>query len=123
MDAAAAGRLNARGLPRPHSHDPKTPACAHDATGLIQRSERIPFAEKHAAILQLLTVASCNILDIGAGRGADAAWLANLGHRVAVVEPEHALRLWHRHDHRSLQAPERVGERGGHAHRLRPAGI
>ncbi len=33
------------------------------------------------------------VLDVGAGTGADAAWLADRGHHVVAVEPTRALRL------------------------------
>jgi SAM-dependent methyltransferase len=33
------------------------------------------------------------VLDIGAGTGRDAAWFAEMGHRVVAVEPTDALRL------------------------------
>src|SRR5438093_11018060 len=40
-----------------------------------------------------LKAGQSTVLDIGAGTGADAAWLAGLGHRVVAVEPTDGLRL------------------------------
>jgi 2-polyprenyl-3-methyl-5-hydroxy-6-metoxy-1,4-benzoquinol methylase len=70
-----------------------TKGYAEEAEELVKRYESIPFAEKHQAVLHLLPSAPCNVLDIGAGTGADAAWLATRGHQVVAVEPTDALRL------------------------------
>jgi 2-polyprenyl-3-methyl-5-hydroxy-6-metoxy-1,4-benzoquinol methylase len=40
----------------------------------------------------LLPAAPALILDVGAGTGRDAAWLAQLGHDVVAVEPSAAMR-------------------------------
>jgi SAM-dependent methyltransferase len=40
-----------------------------------------------------LPVAPSNILDVGAGPGRDAIWLAQQGHKVTAVEPAESLRL------------------------------
>lgn len=58
----------------------------------MARYERIPFVEKHAAVLPLIPPPPCRVLDIGAGTGADAAWLAAAGYAVVAVEPADALR-------------------------------
>ena len=70
-----------------------TKGYAEEAEELVKRYESIPFAEKHQAVLHLIPSAPCSVLDIGAGTGADAAWLAGLGHRVVAVEPTDELRL------------------------------
>jgi 2-polyprenyl-3-methyl-5-hydroxy-6-metoxy-1,4-benzoquinol methylase len=70
-----------------------TKGYAEEAAELVKRYESIPFAEKHQAVLHLIPSAPCSVLDIGAGTGADAAWLAGLGHRVVAVEPTDELRL------------------------------
>jgi len=70
-----------------------TKGYAEEAEELVKRYESIPFAKKHQAVLHLIPSAPCSVLDIGAGTGADAAWLAKLGHRVVAVEPTDALRL------------------------------
>jgi SAM-dependent methyltransferase len=43
--------------------------------------------EHHRPELHLLPTISSRILDIGAGTGVDAAWLAAQGHSVLAVEP------------------------------------
>jgi protein-L-isoaspartate O-methyltransferase len=70
-----------------------TKGYAEEAEELVKRYESIPLVEKHQAVLHLIPSAPCNVLDIGAGTGADAAWLAGLGHRVVAVEPTDELRL------------------------------
>lgn len=46
----------------------------------------------HAWLRDLLPKAPAAILDIGAGSGRDAAWLAALGHEVVAAEPAAAMR-------------------------------
>lgn len=70
-----------------------TAGYAEDADALVARYESIAPEDVHAAILHLLPPAPSDILDIGAGSGRDAAWLAAKGHRVVAVEPTTALRL------------------------------
>jgi SAM-dependent methyltransferase len=62
------------------------------AKDLIIPYELLAFEEVHAAWLDLIPQQSSDILDIGAGTGRDAAYLASRGHRVTAVEPAHALR-------------------------------
>lgn len=69
-----------------------TRGYAENAAELIERYESLPFAYKHEAVLHLLPSAPSKALDVGAGTGADAAWLAAQGHRVVAVEPTEALR-------------------------------
>jgi len=69
-----------------------TQGYAEEAEDLIERYESVPFTEKHAAVLHLIPSAPCDVLDIGSGTGADAAYLAELGHRVVAVEPTDPLR-------------------------------
>ena len=71
---------------------PGTRGYAAHADDLIERYEAIGFERKHAALLDLLPRPPARVLDIGAGSGADAAWLAERGHHVVAVEPERALR-------------------------------
>ena len=71
---------------------PGAAGYAQDADRLIERYEAVAFAAKHRAVLHLLPALPCDALDIGAGSGADAAWLASHGHRVVAVEPTDALR-------------------------------
>jgi 2-polyprenyl-3-methyl-5-hydroxy-6-metoxy-1,4-benzoquinol methylase len=70
-----------------------TKGYAEEAAALVKRYESIPCVEKHQAVLHLIPGVPCSVLDIGAGTGADAAWLAGLGHRVVAVEPTDELRL------------------------------
>jgi SAM-dependent methyltransferase len=70
-----------------------TQGYREDAAELVKRYESIPFAAKHQAVRHLLPRTPCRVLDIGAGTGADAAYLAALGHRVVAVEPTDELRL------------------------------
>jgi protein-L-isoaspartate O-methyltransferase len=69
-----------------------TAGYAGEADALVQRYESISFAEVHGAVLHLLPSAPCEVLEIGAGTGRDAAALAALGHRVVAVEPTGELR-------------------------------
>ncbi|MGE4049279.1 MAG: methyltransferase [Acetobacteraceae bacterium] len=54
--------------------------------------ETLDPASVHAWIDDLLPAAPALILDVGAGIGRDAAWLARLGHDVVAVEPSAAMR-------------------------------
>jgi SAM-dependent methyltransferase len=54
--------------------------------------EALDPAAVHAWIDGLLPAAPALILDVGAGTGRDAAWLARLGHDVVAVEPSAAMR-------------------------------
>ena len=63
-----------------------------DAELLIERYESTPFVEKHQAVLDLLPTRAGGVLDIGAGTGLDAAWLADQGHAVLAVEPTEVFR-------------------------------
>jgi SAM-dependent methyltransferase len=65
---------------------------AEQAEELVARYEGIDFPAKHQAVLPLLPPAPASVIDIGAGTGRDAAWLAERGYRVVAVEPTEALR-------------------------------
>ena len=71
---------------------PGAQGYAEAAGDLVARYEQIPFTEKHRAVLPWIPAAPADVLDLGAGTGADAAWLAAQGHRVLAVEPVPALR-------------------------------
>ncbi len=62
------------------------------AAELVARYEAIGFATRHSSIMPLMPAAPASVLDIGAGSGADAAWLAARGYRVVAVEPTDAMR-------------------------------
>ena len=65
---------------------------AEQADELVARYEGIDFPAKHQAVLPLLPAAPASVIDIGAGTGRDAAWLAERGYRVVAVEPTEAMR-------------------------------
>ena len=71
---------------------PGTQGYANEARELLVRYELTPFVEKHAPVLGFLPVPPALVLDVGAGTGADAAWLASQGHTVVAVEPTAELR-------------------------------
>src|SRR4051812_45736794 len=62
------------------------------SAGLIDRFEAIDPAALYASVAEAFPDAPRRILDIGAGTGRDAAWLAAQGHQVLAVEPVDALR-------------------------------
>jgi SAM-dependent methyltransferase len=70
-----------------------TEGYAEAAAELIQRYDRLAFADVHRPMLHLIPPVPCRALDIGAGTGRDAAHLAAMGHRVVAVEPTDALRI------------------------------
>jgi SAM-dependent methyltransferase len=54
--------------------------------------EALPFENVHPYLVEhLKDRMSLKILDIGAGTGRDAAWLASNGHRVTAVEPSRGM--------------------------------
>lgn len=69
-----------------------TEGYSEDAEWLIPRYESVSFPEKYRAVLYVLPTKPSMILDIGAGTGVDAAWLATNGHNVIAVEPVAAFR-------------------------------
>ncbi|MEA5446754.1 class I SAM-dependent methyltransferase, partial [Gammaproteobacteria bacterium AB-CW1] len=106
------------------------PMSGNDPTDWYQRHgktvaeqyEQLDFAEVHNWLLYLLPKPDGSvILDIGAGSGRDAAWLAERGHEVVAAEPTRALREegQRRHPHPrirwiddrlpGLKATERLG--------------
>jgi SAM-dependent methyltransferase len=66
---------------------PGTQGYAEQAQDLIPRYEAVPFERKYRAEIGFVPLPPSLVLDIGAGTGADAAWLAAKGHRVVAVEP------------------------------------
>jgi SAM-dependent methyltransferase len=59
---------------------------------LIARYESFDPQSLYAPVLDLFPTLPARILDVGAGTGRDAAWLARKGHIVVAVEPVAALR-------------------------------
>ena len=58
----------------------------------IERSEAIPAEQMLRPVLDLLPTLPGRAVDVGAGSGRDAAWLAQQGHRVVAIEPVERLR-------------------------------
>ncbi|MBW4489470.1 MAG: methyltransferase domain-containing protein [Trichocoleus desertorum ATA4-8-CV12] len=63
-----------------------------NATAVIPGYESLQAAEVHGWLLGLLSDRPSLVLDIGAGSGRDAAWLAAQGHEVVAVEPAASMR-------------------------------
>jgi protein-L-isoaspartate O-methyltransferase len=63
-----------------------------DAAALAARYESVAAPQVHAGLADLVPRGPGLALDVGAGSGRDAAWLAQLGHEVVAVEPAAALR-------------------------------
>jgi SAM-dependent methyltransferase len=74
---------------------------AADAAKLVEPFEAISCVELFAPVADLLPVRPCRVLDVGAGTGRDAAWLAEQGHQVVAAEPVRELREAGRKLHRS----------------------
>jgi SAM-dependent methyltransferase len=71
---------------------PGTDGYEEHAAHLVARYEAIAFEDKYGRVIHLTPAPPAAVLDIGAGTGADAAWLAVRGHRVVAVEPVSAFR-------------------------------
>ncbi len=69
-----------------------TAGYAEQAEKLIARYESVAPEEVHEAVVHLIPHAPCRALDIGAGSGRDANWLAAKGHDVVAVEPTAQMR-------------------------------
>jgi len=67
--------------------------------------DRLDPAQLYAGITPFLPKEPGLILDVGAGSGRDAAWLAGLGHRVIAVEPSRTMREYaaHYHQHSHIE--------------------
>ena len=65
---------------------------AAEAAALVPRFEALDSEEVLAPVIDLVPVNPGTALDIGAGTGRDAAWLARRGHAVLAAEPVAALR-------------------------------
>lgn len=72
-----------------HGREPltSTSGYAEEAAALARRYERVTFEDAFAVFLPYLPAPGCRIVDIGAGTGRDAAWLAARGYEVTAVEP------------------------------------
>ncbi|OAI13469.1 hypothetical protein A1359_12300 [Methylomonas lenta] len=56
-----------------------TEGYTESADSLIARYERVSFAEKYESVFHLMPEKTSDVLDIGAGTEADAAWFAAAG--------------------------------------------
>lgn len=72
---------------------PSNAGYADEVDSLFERYESRDAASIHQPWIHLFPPAPARILDIGAGTGRDAAWLASLGHAVLAVEPTDPLRV------------------------------
>jgi len=73
------------------AHDPIA-WYGDNAAVLATAYETLDPARVHVWAEGLLPSSSALVLDVGAGTGRDAAWLAGLGHDVIAVEPSAAMR-------------------------------
>lgn len=60
---------------------------AEAASELVGRFEAVSPADLYSAVVHLLPQSGSTVMDIGAGTGRDAAWLAARGCSVVAVEP------------------------------------
>ena len=65
---------------------------AANASALADRYDALDTGAVLAPVLDLLPSPPVRVLDIGAGSGRDAAWLAGRGYRVTAAEPVAAFR-------------------------------
>ena len=73
---------------------------AHAST-LVSQYEKLSAESVHSWLVDLLPKNKNLALDVGAGSGRDAAWLASLGFEVVAVEPSTGMRNEARRIHRS----------------------
>jgi protein-L-isoaspartate O-methyltransferase len=69
-----------------------TASYALEAQTLLRSYESIATADVQRKVIHLIPTPPCDLLDIGAGTGRDAATFASRGHRVVAVEPTDELR-------------------------------
>lgn len=67
--------------------DAITDYAARATPDLIAGYDALPPAQIYATVLDLLPAAPVRVVDVAAGTGRDAAWLAAKGHQVLAVEP------------------------------------
>src|ERR1019366_7976949 len=63
-----------------------------NATDVSRRYEAVAAESVHAWLIDTLPKPAALVLDIGAGSGRDAAWLAACGLEVVAIEPSPAMR-------------------------------
>lgn len=73
--------------------NPMNSAYEEDAgRALAARYEGVDPATLHKDVVSYFPAAPAAVLDIGAGSGRDAAWLAEQGYTVLAVEPSETMR-------------------------------
>jgi SAM-dependent methyltransferase len=77
------------------------PYYEQHATRLVTQYESLSFEDVHADLIAILPPPGSTVLDIGAGSGRDAAWLAAKGYDVVAVEPSEAMLAHARAKHTS----------------------
>jgi SAM-dependent methyltransferase len=77
------------------------PYYEQHATRLVTQYESLSFEDVHADLIAILPAPSATVLDIGAGSGRDAAWLAAKGYDVVAVEPSETMLAHAREKHTS----------------------
>jgi len=80
-------------------HMPDDPALIYyqkHASSLADGYEALTFESAHPGLAAIMTQdhsdENLRVLDIGAGTGRDAAWIASHGHSIVAVEPSEAMR-------------------------------
>ncbi|WP_158600988.1 class I SAM-dependent methyltransferase [Teichococcus wenyumeiae] len=63
-----------------------------NAEAVVPQYEAADPVTLHTWLQDLLPSSPAAVLDVGAGSGRDAAWLAGLGHDVVAAEPANAMR-------------------------------
>ena len=63
-----------------------------NVSDVSRRYESVAAETVHGWLVDLLPIAPALVLDVGAGTGRDAAWLASRGLEVVAVEPSGAMR-------------------------------
>jgi SAM-dependent methyltransferase len=69
-----------------------TEGYAEEAPAMLERYDELDVRAVHRAAVHLFPDHPCDVLDIGAGTGRDAAWFAERGCRVVAAEPTDELR-------------------------------
>lgn len=82
-------------------HVKTIPHYDQNAEQLVSQYESLTFEHVHPVLLDLLPSPGATILDVGAGSGRDAAWLASKGYDVVAAEPSEAMRALARKCHPS----------------------
>jgi SAM-dependent methyltransferase len=77
------------------------PYYEQHATRLVTQYESLSFEDIHADLIAILPAPGGTVLDIGAGSGRDAAWLAAKGYDVVAVEPSESMLAHAREKHTS----------------------